>query len=327
MTDNASTPPRDEHDSERLLALTIAAAALEFPSIELPPPPNFGLPRRMDPDLFEDDLAGLPPVMTPNVDEPEGEWKSPFPDPEPSSSYALQIAPAADETLPEPMNSPWIGAVPETANPHAASVPVPVPAPPTAAEVEPEVTIEPTGIAPVAVIAFGALAVFLVWASGYAFSAALMGLAAIITAELAGALALADGRSQPADIKAKALAGVGIVVALIAAKRGIAELGPDAVVGGLFVIVALVPTLLVIAIAHLILRRRADRATAADHALLHASRLRLLALLAVGVAGIVAHISWASKPDAIVAIVLLALAILTALPVLRGAAPARLTRD
>lgn len=157
-------------------------------------------------------------------------------------------------------------------------------------------------------------AALLVWASRMAFSPALLGMSALLLSEAAIALAL-TGAKRPAS--AVVTAGGATVLALFALKGAFAGFGEMAFVASLFVLVAALPTLLVLGALEFILRKRSS-ASPANDALRSGTQVRLVGSLLLLVTGYLAKDSFSAKPDTYAAFVIVALALFGAVQALRG---------
>lgn len=315
-------------------------ARLSFPRLDLPPVPSFGSSATVD----EHEVVPL-------RDEPLGTWQPPFPPPfsgeeqyramvdrvatlSSVQSIAEPHAPVAAAT-PMFSTAPVFASAPVIApSPVIDPVDVPAPdvpelprtrtrttiaAPPdTVVAVMPELAPAPD-LAPhrTSMVAVGILillAVALNWASHMAFSPGLMALAALLWAQLAAGAAVSP-RGRRLAIRAALPAAV---LSLLALKGAIGGFSDMAMVAGLFVLVAGLPTLLLLGAAQFILHRRGDRASATDVALREGWKLRFGALAALLVAALLVRDSFSAKPDAFVTFGIVALVVLTLLPALRG---------
>lgn len=293
-----------------------------FPRIELPPVPSLGRTS-----------GGTVPVAAPGSpapaisldgrpvggqDESPAGWQYPY--------AATSTAGYTYHVPPPPMPGPVPAGSAATSAPELAHGPGTESAPYVMPHVAPvsdrdaasdEADDADTGPSTVVLVLFAVVAVALLWASRMAFSAGLLAFASLLIAELSLATSFARraGASRPASSTLAAIAAV--AVALNAARHAFAQFGETAFVAGLFVLVAGVPSLLAVAVATLLLRRSSASSRAND-ALRSWTAVRLAALAALLVAGFQAHRTFSAKPDAIVALGIVALALLTAVAVLRG---------
>jgi hypothetical protein len=262
------------------------------------------------------DLRGLP---VGGFDEPPAAWQSPFPAPEvPRDGNWFvpgpQVAPAPAGTPAIPAPARAITQAPDTAVQMSAPMtiptptqpptrmPMPSPAPQLEAPANPDEGFAPAS--PVARFLFLALAAALVWASQMAFSAALLALAAMLVSEVAMAIAAGRAPAAPRSSWVPLFAVVSTLASLVAAYRAFGQFGEMAFVAGLFVLVAVVPSIIVLAIAGLLARRHG---TSGDQAIRSGTLLRFGVLAALMVAGYQAFQTFSAKPDAIVTFVIVAL--------------------
>lgn len=279
------------------------ASDFGFARVQLPPIPSMGLPAmRIAPlELDPAPATDLDGRAVGGRDEPAHEWASPLPAPvgPAPTGYVFQVV------SPPPPPSPM------------AETPV-APAP-TALASAPEPTTEPAPAAPANKAVATALlitALMLVWASRMAFSAALLSMSALLLAELARAASQSrTGTARPTA--ATLLMAGSVAIAGWSLLGAFGQMQPYAFVGGLFVLIAAIPTLIVLLVTQRMLRRRTDRAPG-DDTLLATTRVRVIALAALTITGIQAHRTFTAKPDAIVAVVIAAGALWIALSVLRG---------
>lgn len=283
-----------------------------FPRIELPPVPALGRRERTDVPVVAAPTAAAPATALDGrpvggQDEAPSGWHYPYAGVIPGESVR--------QVVPQP--------VPDSAAPQAAAAPAALT--PVVPSLAPAPDLPPDGSTPaddtdggpstVVLVLFGVSALALMWASRMAFSAGLLAFASLLMAELSLATSLRrrPGASRPAS--STILAVGALVIALNAARHAFAQFGEAAFVAGLFVLVAVVPTLLLLGIAALLLRRASSRA---GEALQAWTMVRFGALAALLAAGVQAHRTFSAKPDAIVALAIVALAAFTAVSVLRG---------
>lgn len=194
------------------------------------------------------------------------------------------------------------------------TVPVsPVPAvPPALTESGPgqrEVGEElPLAVSRPALVLLLVAAALLAWASRMAFSPALLALSGLFVAEVAVALSLTRAAAASHPTRSTVAAVASLLLVALAAKGALHGFGDMAFVAGLFVIAAIIPTLLLLGAVALVLRRRTPRSLA-DESLRAASLVRLGAIVAVLAGGIQAHRTYSAVPDAVAA---LGIALLTA---------------
>lgn len=316
---------RDADTTQATGAAAPPDAAPRFPRLELPPFQGFR--NHEDDDVGDaprpaarpsaDAIASLPPVVR-LLDEPA--WSSPVPAPvDPEAEYRAMLervaayAPHAHTTRHAPVIVAPATATPNDPAPDPEpSGPQQEPRPSVVPQLEdPASIVRPAARSTLALVLVVATAALLVWASRMAFSPALLALASLLVAQLAAAEAAASRRPLlPA-------AGAGIL-ALLAAKGAIAGFGEMAFVAGLFVLVAAVPTLLLFGVVQVVLRRQGEAAAPADLALRSGWKLRAGALAATIVAGVQAHRSFSAVPDAIVALGIVALVVVTLAAALRA---------
>lgn len=172
----------------------------------------------------------------------------------------------------------------------------------------------PTDVSRVALVLLVVAAAVLVWASRMAFSPALLGMSALLLAEAGIALAV-TGATRP--MSAIVAAGGAFVLALLALKGAFAGFGEMAFVASLFVLVAALPTLLVLGLLEFVLRKRSS-ASPADIALRAGTRVRFGAALLLLVTGYLAKDSFSAKPDTYATFVIVAIVVFGAAQVLRG---------
>lgn len=308
-----------------------------FARIELPPVPQLRLRGAAGTASVPDPAAAAGPVATPGVvptptpgrapatnldgrpvggfDEPARHtWQSPFPAPQLNpADYSYQVVPppapvtaatAAPELPPAVSSVPPVSAVPPLATMATSD------GTPAADDTMPIATSTPV------LVMFAILAVGLVWASKMAFSAALLGFAALLVSELAIAMSLARRSNEPRSAAATALAAIAGLGAVLAAKGAFAQFGEMAFVAGLFVLISVVPALLLLGATSLMLKRR-NADSPGDRALRDGTRVRFVALAAILLAGIQAHRTFSAKPDAIVALAIVALIALNVFAVAR----------
>jgi hypothetical protein len=194
---------------------------------------------------------------------------------------------------------------------------LPTPAEQAATEAADAAADAPTDVSRVAVAIFVFTAVGLIWASRMAFSPALLAMSALLASEAAIGVARTGPRGSSRPVQATIAAGGAVVLALFALKGAFAGFGEMAFVASLFVLVAALPTLLLLGASEFVLRRRAAP-SAADDALRAGTKLRFAAVLALLVSGYLAKDSFSAKPDTFVAFGLVALALFGAVSVFRG---------
>jgi hypothetical protein len=334
--DDDTTQQGDAIDAGQRAGRSIARPPVEFPRLVLPPAPTFGRPAPATPTVAEPAAPTTTPAPTSPAtdlddrpvggrDEPPVTWQSPFPEPAAASAYTYRVVP--------PPMAPEAAQMPPSMVAAAAAAPVAAPAPIKASVPAPARTPVPAVAAPViddqpsevatrpSTVALGLMAVtaaLLMWASQMAFSSALLAFSGLLVAELALALSLARARGANRPLSSTLLAVVALLVGLLAAKGAIAQFGDMAMVAGLFVLISVVPSLLLLGAAALVLRRRGDRRTLADEAIRSGTLVRFGALAAILAAGYQAHKTFTAVPDAIVALVIVALVALNAVHVLRG---------
>lgn len=323
MSTEPATPQQDERTDVEA-SRTIPRARVQFPRLELPTVPAFARPMTPADEL---------PVQRPLVDAPAGAWQSPLPAPEATNSYAFQAAPQPAPTVapaapvPVPRHD-----VPRSAHatfcalpvaapasqpaPIRTGVPALVPAPATVQVEEGDVPAvdAPTDASMVAVGILLVTAAALVWASRMAFSPALLAMSALLLTELGIALSL-TGPKRPTS--ALIAVGAATVLGSWALKGAFAGFGEMAFVASLFVLVAALPTLLLLGATEFVLRRRSS-ATPANAALRAGTPVRVGAALALLVSGFLAKDSFSAKPDTFAAFAIIALAGFGVVQVLRG---------
>lgn len=339
------TTPQQDEGPEVDPGRTNVRQAVRFPRLELPAVPVFAQPM-----IPADEL----PVQRPLRDAPADSWQTPFPTPEATNTYAFQVMPppppvggelAPRHEIPRSahatycaMPGPATGAQsasptespapiqPAPAQPAPASVVssqaprsrVPAMVPATTTDPAPDVdgaqSAAPTDLSRVALVLLVVAAALLVWASRMAFSPALLGMSALLLSELAIGLAL-TGSKRPTS--ALVATGGAIVLGLLALKGAFAGFGEMAFVASLFVLVAALPTLLLIGALEFVLRRRSSDSPA-NVALRAGTRIRFGAALLLLVTGYLAKDSFSAKPDTYAAFVIVALAAFGAVQVLRG---------
>ncbi|MCW2922286.1 MAG: hypothetical protein JWL76_2160 [Thermoleophilia bacterium] len=307
-----------------------------FRRIELPAVPAF--PRPMVP---ADEL----PVQRPLLDAPTTGWQSPFPAPEATNSYTFQVVPPPPPTeWAPPLDPPQPHQIPRSAHatfcamPSAAPAPAPAPAfsgvpalapAPASASASASAPARATVLtqdgdvpavdapADVSMVAVGLLlatAALLMWASRMAFSPALLAMAALLLTEVGIALSrTGPKRPTPALVAVAAAAAI----ALLALKDAFAGFGEMAFVASLFVLVAALPTLLLLGALEFVLRKRSS-ASPANDALRSGTMLRFGAALALLVSGFLAKDSFSAKPDTFAALAIIALVGFGIAQVLRG---------
>lgn len=270
---------------------------ITFPRLVLPPVPTFRTPLTPADEL---------PVQQPLRDEqPPTTWQYPFPQPEPTNTYAVPapVQPTPIEVVAPTTNAP-------SPRPDAGELARP-------ADGVVETTEQATSLSKIALGLFLVTAAFLYWASGMAFSAALLGTAGLLVSELAIALSLTAprgaGRPMPATIAAVAA----VLLALLTLKGALHAFSDMAMVASLFVLAAALPTLLLLGAAAFVLRRRSPRSLA-DDSLRAGTGLRFGVVVALLATGFIAKDSFSAKPDAFLAFALVALVAINALHVLRG---------
>ncbi len=318
---------------------------VQFPRLELPAVPTF--PRPLIP---ADEL----PVQQPLGDAPADAWQSPFPTPEATNTYAFQVVPppppvdvappprhefprsahatfcampaAAAQPAPAPAQPQPTPAQPQPAQPAPAqpqpapaprtSVPPMAPAPGVDAGQDGDVAAAdaPTDVSRVALVLLVVAAALLVWASRMAFSPALLGMSALLLSEAGIALALTGAKRPTSAVVA---AGGALVLGLLALKGAFAGFGEMAFVASLFVLVAALPTLLLLGALEFVLRKRSSESPA-NVALRAGTRIRFGAASLLLVTGYLAKDSFSAKPDTYAAFVIVALAVLGVVQVLRG---------
>jgi hypothetical protein len=294
------------------------------------------------------------PVQHPYVDAPAGTWQSPFPTPEPTNDYTFMVVPPPPpphehyptaqlaQARPAPTQARQRHDVPRSAHAtycalptaapvaHAAPAPISQPAPapvrsgvpamvPTPATdaaqgVDDPAVDAPTGVSPIAIGLMVVAAALLVWASRMAFSPALLAMSALMLAETAIALAL-TGTKRPTS--AFVAAGAATLVALLALKGAFAGFGEMAFVASLFVLVAALPTLLLLGALEFVIRKR-SAPSPATLALRAGSRERFGAAVVLLVSGFLAKDSFSAKPDAIATFCIVLFVAVSALQVVRG---------
>lgn len=288
-----TTPPQQPTAPHREPGLSTLPEPLAFPRLQLPPVP-----------VFRDADGEVRRVL----DAPPSQWQSPLPAADPETEYRYRVAPPPPApAVAAPPPAPLPAGHSPVAVPVGVPVPEPEPAPPVA-----ESPVASSRIAPVLLLT---CALLLAWASQMAFSSALLALAALLVAQLAAAAAVVRCDRLPL-----VAAGGAAILAVLAAKGAAGQFSEMAFVAGLFVIAACVPTLLLLAGAQLVLRRRSDRRSPADDALHSAWVPRAVAVAAVLAAGVQAHRTYSAVPDAIVTFAVVALAARTLRCVLRGRA-------
>ncbi len=296
----------------------------EFPTLQLPPQPFDPAVRRAAPATSLDDR----PVG--GYDSPEQAWTNPLPavddaapvgftwqiTPEPPTPEAtpglvpaptpVPVAQMATTSTPTPAESAKQDAPAQAHERHPASIVDPAPADNTSAAL-------PRGV----FIVLLALAGGLAWASRMAFSASLLGLAALVASNLAIAISLTRRSSQPRPTSATLFAGIAGIGAAITALLAFREFTDEfAFVAGLFMLITIVPSLIAIGVVLLVLRK-APAGAPIDA--LRRGLVRMLPVLAAAlVAGIQAHRTFSAKPDAIVAMVVVVLVAMNVAAVLRG---------
>lgn len=325
------TTPQQDEGTDVEASRHIARERVQFPRLELPTVPAFPAPVTPANEL---------PIQRPLVDAPVGTWQSPFPTPEATNTYAFQVVPpppadfepaqrhdiprsahatycAMPTAAPAGVTAPIAQPAPAPAPARArSSVPamVPVPATDTAGDVDVVAADAPTDVSRVALALMVVAAALLVWASRMAFSPALLGMSALLLAETAIALAL-TGTRRPAS--ALVAAGAATVLGLLAIKGAFAGFGEMAFVASLFVLVAALPTLLLLGALEYVLRRRSS-ASPANLALRAGTRIRVGAALLLLVTGYLAKDSFSAKPDTFAAFAIVALVAFGVMQVLRG---------
>jgi hypothetical protein len=300
MNESAGSSTTDETDQ---------TSEYGFARVQLPPIPSLGLPAMRLPSPSPAPATDHDGRSVGGRDEPTGTWTSPLPAPAVPArmGYTFQV-------VPPPVQETATAVMP-------APVPATEPAPTAAPSVMPELEQPPAAVATAAastVVATILLvtAVVLVWASHMAFSAALLAMSALLLAELSRAASLSRaGEARPASATMLAIASIG--AAGWSLLKAFGQFGEYAFVGGLFVLLAAIPTLIVFGVTWWMLRRRSDRA-AGDQTLMSGTRWRTLALAAMIVSGIQAQRTFTAKPDAIVAIAVAAFAVSIAVAVMRG---------
>lgn len=165
------------------------------------------------------------------------------------------------------------------------------------------------------VVLFAALALGLLWSSRMAFSAGLLAFASLLIAELSLATSVARRPGTARPTSSTILAVAAFMVALNAARHAFAQFGEEAFVAGLLVLAAAVPAMLLLGVGTLLLRRAPSPA---NQALQSWSMVRFGALTALLLAGVQAHRTFSAWPDAIVALAIVALTVVTSAAVLRG---------
>ena len=181
-------------------------------------------------------------------------------------------------------------------------------------ELAPAPVVAPLSTSVVAIAGMVLVAAFLAWASRMAFSPALLALSALLFAQLA-ATATASGKGGVLPFAAGIPA---LFLAVSAAKGALGGFSDMAMVAGLFVIAAGIPTLLVLGIVQFVLHRRAARAGAAETVLREGWKLRFGVVTAIVAAGVYVRESFAATPDAILTFGIVGLVLLTLVPVARG---------
>lgn len=298
MTSSDHTTPHDE------------AGRGAFPRIELPPVPSF---RRTRPEEPAGPVHAAPATSIDGrpvggQDDAAGGWQYPYAQAGPSGSGSTrQAVPPAQAPVapvaPAPSTRPYV-------MPQLEQVSDSDRAADRADDAD-------TGPSTVVLVVFAVLAIALLWASRMAFSAGLLAFGSLLMAELSLAFSFArrSGASRPASSTILAIGA--LLVAVNAARHALGQFGETAFVAGLFVLVAGIPTLLLLGVAALLLRRSSAPSRAND-ALQSWTLVRLGALSALLAAGFQAHRTFSAKPDAIVALGIVVLVLLTSMSVLRG---------
>jgi hypothetical protein len=316
--DDDTTQQGGPSDAGQRTGSSIARPPVEFPRLVLPPAPTFGRPAPAPVATAKPIVATRPVPALPATDadgravggrdEPPATWQSPFPEPAPTNAYTFQVVP--------PPMAPEAAQMPRPMIESAAPARTPVPT--LDASIVDEPTTTDTRPSTIVLGLMAVTAALLAWASVMAFSSALLAFSGLLIAELALALSLARARGARRPTSAAVLAVVALGVGLLAAKGAIAQFGDMAMVAGLFVLISVVPSLLLLGAAAFVLRRRGDRRTLADEAIRSGTIVRFGALAGILLAGYQAHKTFTAVPDAIVALVIVALVAVNAVHVLRG---------
>ncbi len=345
-----STEPTASQQDEagNVASNTLTREPVRFPRLQLPSVPAFTAPRTPADEL---------PVQRPMVDQPAGTWQSPFQQPEPTNTYAFQVVPPPPPAHPPVAHPPLATGFPApqfTAAAVPVTIPAPKhgdPAPtaspthaapaapaPAASAPAPRTTVPPmlptpatdeaaagaddaapasTDVSKVAIVLLLVTALLTAWASRMAFSPALLAMSGLLFAELAIGLANVGPRDGKRTLNATVAAGASVVITLLALKGAFGGFSEMAFVASLFVLVAALPTLLLLGATWFVLRRRANPSPA-DRALAAGTKVRFGAALALLVSGYLAKDSFSAKPDTFVAFAIVALALLGAISVFRG---------
>lgn len=286
----------------------------QFPRIQLPPLPAFS-PLRTPADEL--------PAIQPLRDEPATTWQSPLPEPVAANTYTYMVAPPPLAPLPMQHHPrPMMGASCDVAAgpaPSPTHTPQRMPMPEIAVtSEEPAPALAPavaTSVVALAVLAI--TAVMLAWASRMAFSPALLALAGLMVSELAiGLAASARGASRPTS--ATVAAAVAIVCSLLALKGALGGFSEMAFVASLFVLVAALPTLILLGVLAFVLHRRRSIDSPGEDALRAGTPIRFGATAVVLVSGYLAKDSFSAKPDTFVAFAVIGLTVWGVTQVLRG---------
>ena len=294
-----------------------------LPRLDLPPAPVFEELATPSDEL---------PVQRPLRDEPPTSWQSPFPAPEPGA-HTYQVVPPpvpvtapAEHGFPRPAfrsEHPRIPAPAPTPAQFAMPALVRAPLPASSsldAAAAPEHALgaaaRADGVSRAVIGLLLVTAVFLFWASGMAFSAALLALAGLLVSEVAIALSLDRAPDAGRPMGATAAAATAVVLGLLALRGALGGFSDMAMVAGLFVIAAGVPALLLLGAAWFALRR-APRSLAND-SLRAGAAVRFGALAAIIAAGIVVRDSFSAVPDSVLAFPIVVLVAVHAVQALRG---------
>ncbi len=322
MSTGPTTPQQDQGTDVEATGAAVREP-VRFPRLELPAVPVFSRPLTPADEL---------PVQRPLVDEPAGAWQSPFPAPDPTNTYTFQVVPPPPPAQhAPPLDPPQPHAIPRSVHatycampsatptmPAPASTTSPMPvlaqAPELTQGVDDRAADAPWDVSPIALGILLVAAALLVWASRMAFSPALLAMAALMLAEAGIALSL-TGAKRPTS--ALAAAGVAGVLGLLALKGAFGGFGEMAFVASLFVLVAALPTLLLLGAFEFVLRKRASDSPA--HLALRAgTRERFGAALALLVSGFLARDSFSARPDAFAALGILLLVGTAVVSIVRG---------
>ena len=338
------TTPQQDGGTDVGASPAVPREPVHFPRLQLPTVPAFARPM-----VPADEL----PVQRPLVDAPTGAWQSPFPTPEPTNDYTFMVVPppppphehyptaklaprhdmprsahatycalptAAPAAPTAPTMSASTGAAPiaqpAPATPARTSVPAMVPhSADTTSDVDDPAVDAPTTVSTVALALLVVGAALLVWASRMAFSPALLAMSALMLAETAIALSLTGAKRPTSAVVA---AGVAVVIGLLALKGALGNYADDmAFVASLFVLVAALPTLILLGALEFVIRKRSS-ASPANAALRAGSRERFGAAVVLLVSGFLARESFSARPDAFATFCIVLAVALGVSQVLRG---------